>query len=60
MKYSERFVYSKMFRGLKIDKDCLIRNDTRGSISFKELKSVLLSKDMNLYEEFKKKYLDDK
>ena len=60
MLYSERFLFSEKFKGLKIDSNCLIRDHTRGSVSFKELKTVLLSKDMNLYENYKNKYLDDK
>ena len=60
MKLSERFRSSPLFKGLKLDQDGRMRDHTRGSVSLKELKMVLLSKDMALYESYRKRYLDDK
>ena len=60
MKYSERFLTMDIFKGLKLDENSVLRDHTRGSVSLKELQEVLLSKDMSLYEEYKKKYWDDK
>ena len=49
MKYSERWIFNEFYKGLKLDEQSRMRTNTRTTISFKELKAVLLSKDMNLY-----------
>lgn len=49
-----------IFDGLKLDEKGSLRTDTRETVSLKQLKAVLLSKDMKVYEEYKKKFLDDK
>ena len=48
-----------MFDGLKIDEKGVLRTDTRATVSLKKLKAVLLSKDMKVYDEYKKEFLDD-
>ena len=37
----------------------MLRDKSRGSVSLKELTRVFLSKDMKVYEEYKRKYPDD-
>eukprot|EP00356_Strombidium_inclinatum_P012944 CAMPEP_0170498434 /NCGR_PEP_ID=MMETSP0208-20121228/27805_1 /TAXON_ID=197538 /ORGANISM="Strombidium inclinatum, Strain S3" /LENGTH=110 /DNA_ID=CAMNT_0010775605 /DNA_START=309 /DNA_END=641 /DNA_ORIENTATION=- len=58
---SERFATDPDFKGLKLKDDGsqAMVNDTRETVNFKELKSVLLSKDPAVYEPYQKKFLDD-
>ena len=43
-----------------MDHKGVMRDHTRGTVNLSELKKVLLSKDMALYDQYRKKYLDDK
>ena len=59
MKMSERFATSPIFVGLKMDPTGTIRDDTRGSPKFTDLKNALLSKDDAVYGAYHAKWLAD-
>jgi len=59
MKMSERFRTSPIFRGLKMDHTGTIRDDTRASPSFTDLRKALLSTDDAAYQAYRTKWLAD-
>ena len=60
MKVSERILTQPEFKGLKLDDEMSLRNDTRGAVNLAERKSILLSKDMAKAADYQKRLLDDK